>query len=101
MREHPDRSFEQNRPALKSVTRLHRLVAAGAILPLMARPSPISLRVRAAESSRRARRLLQRLEAEDLQQRRIRWLATKALIVNSPIERCCGTKAEINGLEQP
>ena len=47
----------------------------------MARPSPISLRVRAAESSRRARRLLQRLEAEDLQQRRIRWLATKALII--------------------
>ena len=47
----------------------------------MVRHDPISLRIRAAASTRRARRLLQRLEAEDLQQRRIRWLATKALIV--------------------
>ena len=46
----------------------------------MVRHDPISLRIRAAASTRRARRLLQRLEAEDLQQRRIRWLATKALI---------------------
>jgi hypothetical protein len=45
------------------------------------RHDPISLRIRAAASTRRARRLLQRLKAEDLQQRRIRWLATKALIV--------------------
>ena len=47
----------------------------------MVRHDPISLRIRAAASTRRARRLLQRLEAEDLQQRRIRWLATKVLIV--------------------
>jgi hypothetical protein len=47
----------------------------------MVRHDPISLRIRAAASTRRARRLLQRLEAEDRQQRRIRWLATKALIV--------------------
>ena len=47
----------------------------------MVRHDPISLRIRAAASTRRARGLLQRLEAEDLQQRRIRWLATKALIV--------------------
>ena len=47
----------------------------------MVRHDPISLRIRAAASNRRARRLLQRLDAEDLQQRRIRWLATKALIV--------------------
>ena len=47
----------------------------------MVRHDPISLRIRAAASTRRARRLLQRLEAEDLQQRRIRWLATKALII--------------------
>jgi hypothetical protein len=52
------------------------------MLPPMARPDPISLRVRAFRASnRRARRILARLEAEDLQQRRIRWLATKALIV--------------------
>jgi hypothetical protein len=47
----------------------------------MVRHDPISLRIRAAASTRRARKLLQRLEAEDLQQRRIRWLATKALII--------------------
>jgi hypothetical protein len=46
----------------------------------MARPDPISLRIRGAASTRRARRLLQRLEAEDAQQRRLRWLATKALV---------------------
>ena len=50
------------------------------MLSLMAtRPNPISLRIH-RQSVARARRLLQRLEVEDLQQRRIRWLATKALI---------------------
>ena len=51
------------------------------LFAMASRPSPISLRIRVAASNRRARRLLQRLDAEDLQQRRIRWLATKALIV--------------------
>ena len=51
------------------------------LFAMASRPSPISLRIRAAASNRRARRLLQRLDAEDLQQRRIRWLATKALII--------------------
>jgi hypothetical protein len=49
------------------------------MLPVMARPNPISLRI-AQASNRRARALLRRLESEDQQQRRIRWLATKALI---------------------
>ena len=51
------------------------------MLSLMARqPDPISLRIHKA-SIARARKLLQRLEVEDLQQRRVRWLATKALII--------------------
>ena len=41
---------------------------------------PISLRLRSAESTRRARELLHRLAEDELRQRRIKWRATKCLI---------------------
>ncbi len=41
---------------------------------------PISLRIRAAQVNSRARKVLRHLEEEDLLQRRVRWLATKALV---------------------
>ena len=44
------------------------------------RPPPISLRLRHAEVTQRARALLHRLAEDDRLQRRIRWQATKALI---------------------
>jgi hypothetical protein len=60
------------------------------------RPNPISLRIR-RQSVVRARRLLQRLEAEDLQQRRIRWLATKALIVIRQLNDVAAPKVKAMG----
>jgi hypothetical protein len=63
----------------------------------MARPDPISLRVRAAATNRRARRLLHRLEVEDQQQRRIRWLATKALIIIRQLNDVAAPKVKSMG----
>jgi hypothetical protein len=43
-------------------------------------PIPISLRLRSAEASGRARKILRELEERDRLQRRVRWLAVKALV---------------------
>jgi hypothetical protein len=44
------------------------------------RPAPISLRIRSAEATVRARQLLRRLDEDDRLQRRVRWQAMKAMI---------------------
>jgi hypothetical protein len=44
------------------------------------RPAPISLRIRNAEATHRARRLLHKLDEADRLQRRVRWLAMKAIV---------------------
>jgi hypothetical protein len=44
------------------------------------RPPPISLRIRSAEATDRARKLLRRLDEDDRLQRRVRWLAMKAIV---------------------
>ena len=46
----------------------------------MVRPAPISLRIRGAEVTDRARKLLRRLEEEDRLQRRVKWQAMKAIV---------------------
>lgn len=46
----------------------------------MVNPPPISLRIRSREVTYRARKVLRRLEADDQLQRRVRWLATKAIV---------------------
>jgi hypothetical protein len=46
----------------------------------MVRPDPISLRIRSAEVNYRARKLLRRLDDENRLQRRVRWLAMKAMV---------------------
>ena len=46
----------------------------------MVRPPPISLRLRNAEVTARARQLLRTLNEKDLLRRRVKWQALKALI---------------------
>jgi hypothetical protein len=46
---------------------------------MVERPAPISLRIRSAEATSRARNLLRRLDEENLVQRRVKWQAMKAL----------------------
>ncbi len=46
----------------------------------MVKPPPISLRIRSAEASRRARELLRKLDEEHRLRRRIKWQATRATI---------------------
>lgn len=46
----------------------------------MVKPSPISLRIRNAEITHRARQVLRRLDEADRLQRRVKWQAQKALI---------------------
>ena len=45
----------------------------------MKRPAPISLRIRSAAATDRARQILRRLDQAALLQRRVKWQATKAL----------------------
>ena len=47
---------------------------------MVKQPVPISLRIRAAEVNYRARKILRRLDEDDRLQRRVRWLATKAIV---------------------
>ena len=46
----------------------------------MVRPPPISLRIRNAEVTARARQLLRRLDEKDLLRRKVKWQGLKALI---------------------
>ena len=46
----------------------------------MVKPAPISLRIRNAEATYRARKILRRLDEDDRLQRRVRLLAMKAII---------------------
>jgi hypothetical protein len=46
----------------------------------MVRPAPISLRIRNAEITARARQLLRRLDEKDLLRRNVKWQGLKALI---------------------
>jgi hypothetical protein len=46
----------------------------------MVRPAPISLRIRSAEITARARQLLRSLDEKDLLRRRVKFQALKALI---------------------
>jgi hypothetical protein len=41
---------------------------------------PISLRIRAAESNARARQILRRVDEKERLQRRVKWLAMKAVV---------------------
>jgi len=47
----------------------------------MVKPAPISLRLRAREVNARAYEVLRRLNEQDRQQRRVRFLAMKALVL--------------------
>jgi len=47
---------------------------------MVKQPAPISLRIRSAEATSRARQILRRLEEDDRLQRRVRWLALKAIL---------------------
>ena len=47
---------------------------------MVKRPAPISLRIRSAEATYRARKILRKLDEDDRLQRRVRWLATKAIV---------------------
>ena len=60
----------------------------------MVRPPPISLRIRNAEVTDRARKLLRRLDAEDLVRRRVKWQAQKALIAIREMRSLARPKAE-------
>lgn len=52
---------------------------------------PISLRIRASEVTADARRLLRRLDEKDRLQRRIKWMALKALISVGEMRRDAAT----------
>lgn len=47
---------------------------------MVKQPPPISLRIRAREATYRARKVLGRLDEDDRLQRRVRWLAMKAIV---------------------
>jgi len=67
--------------AEKSVTASRRCAALSCHAGLMVKqPAPISLRIRAAEANYRARKVLRTLDEADCLQRRVRWLATKAIV---------------------
>jgi hypothetical protein len=51
----------------------------------MVKTPPISLRIRAAETTARARRLLRSLDEDAQQQRRVRWLAAKGFLAVSKL----------------
>jgi len=53
----------------------------------MVRPAPISLRIRSAEATARARQLLRRFDEKDLLRRRVKWQALKALIAVREMRR--------------
>jgi hypothetical protein len=61
------------------------------------RPAPISLRIRSAEATRNARKLLDKLEKADLLQRRVKWQASKALVAISEINSFAGSKLQRSG----
>jgi hypothetical protein len=52
---------------------------------------PISLRIRAHEATARARQLLRDLDEKDRLRRRVRWLATKALVSVRELSTDAGT----------
>ncbi|MGB7618825.1 MAG: hypothetical protein WBM06_17875 [Pseudolabrys sp.] len=58
----------------------------------MVRPPPISLRIRSAEVTDRARKLLRRLDEADLLQRRVKWQAAKALAIICEMNSLAGPK---------
>jgi len=60
------------------VTPLRRLSCHAAIM--VKQPAPISLRIRSAEATYRARKILHRLAEDDHLHRRVKWLATKAMV---------------------
>jgi hypothetical protein len=76
------------------VTASRRFAAGYANALFMVRPPPISLRLRSAEITRSAHRLLRRLDADDLVRRRIRWQAQKALIAIHEMVSLAGPKTE-------
>jgi len=47
---------------------------------MVKQPAPISLRIRSAEATHRAREILSRLEEDNRLQRRVRWMALKAIV---------------------
>jgi hypothetical protein len=50
------------------------------LLLMVKQPAPISLRIRSAEATYRARKILHKLAEDDLLQRRVRWMALKAIV---------------------
>jgi hypothetical protein len=47
---------------------------------MVKQPAPISLRIRHAEATYRARKLLRSLDEDDRLQRRVRWQAMKGIV---------------------
>jgi hypothetical protein len=55
---------------------------------------PISLRIRSVEATARARQLLRRLDEDDRLQRRVRWLAMKAIVSIREMKSVAAPKLE-------
>jgi hypothetical protein len=55
-------------------------------------PPAISLRIRASEANARARKLLHRLAEDDRLQRRVRWMALKAIVSIREMNRVAAPK---------
>ena len=47
---------------------------------MVKQPPPISLRIRASEATYRARKILRKIDEDNLLERRVRWSATKAIV---------------------
>jgi hypothetical protein len=60
----------------------------------MTKPPPISLKIRAAKATARARQTLRRLEADDLAQRRIQFQVQKAAIAVRELTVLAGPRKE-------
>jgi hypothetical protein len=59
---------------------------------MVKQPAPISLRIRSAEVTRRAREILRKLEEDDRLQRRVRLLALKAIVSIREMNRVAAPK---------
>ena len=66
----------------------------------MVRPAPISLRIRNAEVTARARQLLRRLDEKDLLRRRVKWQELKALIAVREMRNNAVKLADYRWLEE-
>ena len=68
---------------------------------MVKQPPPISLRIRASEATYRAREILRRLDEDDRLQRRVRWLAMKAIVSIREMSTVAAPKVEIDVLQRP